>query len=316
MIRQRHKVVWFAGVFLIALCYVLLLLSFIREPTAQGRTLSQWLETLDNPIAATNVQTITALRVMGAKAAVRLVPMLDAYDSPLRLRVVELARKQSLVQVRFVPEAVRQQRAVTAFDLMGDEAVAAAPALVSLLIRRGPEPTGSWDAANRAAHALSGLGHRAIPSLRPALCDQHTRIRYEAITALQFCAYDDAPGTITELFKLLDDADPRVREAGAEIMGRVPKEPELAVPRLVRMLGDSKPSVRKQAAIALGRFGPKAGNTVVALQQACSDAAPEVRDAAAAALAKIGAGAAMPKHVSEPGLEGEQSEGPTKGLSR
>jgi HEAT repeat protein len=189
---------------------------------------------------------------------------------------------------------------------MGDEAVAAAPALVSLLVRRGPEQTESWDSANRAARALSGLGHRAIPSLRPALCDQHTRIRYEAITALQLCAYDHAPGTMTELFKLLDDADPRVRQAGAEIMGRVPKEPELAVPRLARMLGDTKPSVRRQAAIALGRFGSKASNTVVALQQACSDAAPEVRDAAAAALTKVGAGAAVPRDRSEPGPKGER----------
>ena len=295
MIRQRYKVAWFAGVFLIALCCVLLLLSFTREPTAQGRTLSQWLETLDNPSAATNVQTITALRVMGAKAAVRLVPMLDAHDSPLTLRLVELARKQSLVQVRFMPAAVRQQRAVIAFELMRDEAVAAAPALVSLLVRRGAEPAGSWDSASRAAHALSGLGYRAIPSLRPALCDQHTRTRYEAIAALQVCAYDHAPGTLTELFKLLDDADPMVRQAGAEMMGRVPKEPELAVPRLVRMLGDNKPSVRKQAAIALGRFGAKASDSVVALQQACSDLAPEVRDAAVATLARVGVRAAMPK---------------------
>src|ERR1035438_9249954 len=113
--------------------------------------------------------------------------------------------------------AVRQQRAVTAFDLMGDEAVAAAPALVSHLIRRGPEPTGSWDSADRATGALSGLGHRAIPSLRPALCDQHTRVRYLAMTALQMCAYDHAPGTITELLKLLDDARSEERRAGAEI---------------------------------------------------------------------------------------------------
>ena len=307
MIRQRSKVVWVAGGLLIGLWFVLLLLSFGREPTAQGRTLSQWLEALDNPTAVTNVQTITALRVMGGKAAVRLVPMLDASDSPLTLRLVELARNQSLVRIRFAPAPVRQRRAERAFEIMGDQAVAAAPALVSLLVRRGTEPMEYLgDSANRAANALSGLGRGAIPFLRPAVCSQHTRVRYEGISVLRLCASDSAPGTMTEVFKLLDDADPRVRQAGAEAMGWFFGQPELVIPRLARLLGDPNPSVRKQAAYALGRFGSRASNTVAALQQACSDAAPEVRHAAAAALTKVGGGVAVPRDGSEPGPKGKQ----------
>ena len=306
MIRRRYKVVWFAGALLVGLWFLLFGLSFGREPRAQGRTLSQWLEALDNPAAVTNVQTITALRKMGGKAAVRLVPMLDASDSPITLQLVNLARKQSLVQIRFVTAPVRQRRAERAFEIMGDQAVAAAPALVSLLIRRGNEPAEYLgDSASRAANALSSLGHGAVPFLRPALCSQQTRVRYEGISALRSCANDGASGAITELLKIFDDADPRVRQAGAEAMGWSYRQPGLVIPHLARMLGDPNPSVRKQAAYAIGRFGFLAGNTAGALQQACSDAAPEVRQAAAAALARVGGGAGMPRDRSEPGPKGE-----------
>ena len=100
MIRRRQKVVWLAVILLSALGILVLLMWPGREPSDQGRTLSQWLEDLDSPSAVTNVQTITAFRRMGAKAGVRLVPMLEASDSALKLRAVELARKQTFVEVR------------------------------------------------------------------------------------------------------------------------------------------------------------------------------------------------------------------------
>ena len=306
MMRQRHKVFWLIGVVLFASWVLLLVLWGWREPSARGRNLSQWLQALDDPAVVTNVQTVAAFREMGGRAAVRLVPMLDAFDSELKLRLVEFAKKQNFVKVRFVPAALKRQRAVQAFEIMGDQGGAAAPALVALLLRRGSEPMGSADdPASLAGHVLSGLGHSAIPYLRPALCSRHSRIRYEGVCALRSCALDDAPETMTEVFRIFDDADPRVRQAGAEAMGYFWKQPGLIIARLARMLSDANPSVRKQAAYALGRFGRRATSAVAALQQAGSDAAPEVRRAATTALTRVGGGSPVSKDESAPGLIGK-----------
>jgi len=306
MIRRRQKVAWLAGMLLSALGILVLLMWSGREPSEQGRTLSQWLEALDNSSVATNVQTITAFRRMGAKAAVRLVPMVEASDSALKLRAVELARKQTFVEVRFTPASLRQQRAEKAFEIMGEHAVAAAAGLVSILVRHGTKPSEYFDSADRAAGALVCLGYGAIPYLRPALYSEHSRVRQAGADVLVIAASYWTPGARAELFKLLDDSDPKVRKAGAYTLGKVQRDPKLVIPRLERMLGDVSPSVRRQAAFALGRFGSLASNGVAALRQACSDVAPEVRHAAETALTQIGGEAARSKDAGTSDLSDEK----------
>ena len=250
-------------------------------------------------IPATNIQTITAFRRMGAKAATRLVPMLEASDSAFKLRIVELARKQPFVEVRFTPASVKRGRADKAFEMTGEHAVAAAPRLVSLLVRRGARPPEYLDdSAVRAAGALSRLGYRAIPYLRPALSSKHPGVQQAGSDVLVGVAASyTTRETLAELFKLLDDSNPNVRKAGAYALGKVRRDPNLVIPLLALMLGDASPSVRRQGAFALGRFGSLASNSVVALRQAWSDSAPEVRHAAETALKQITGEAAPSKDV-------------------
>ena len=309
MIRRRQKVVWLAVILLSALGILVLLMWLGREPSYQGRTLSQWLEDLDSPSAVTNVQTITAFRRMGAKAAVRLVPRLEASDSAFRVRAVELARKQTFVEVRFTPASVRWQRAEKGFEIMGEHAVAAAPGLVSLLVRRGAQPPEYMgDSADRAAGALAHLGDRVIPYLRPALYSEHARVRQAGVDVLVMTVMtaDSTSVTVSELCKLLDDSNPKVRRAGAYALGKLGQHPALVIPRLERMLGDVSPSVRRQAAFALGRFASRASNSMAALRQACSDVAPEVRHAAETALTQIGGEAASSKDAGTSDLSDEK----------
>lgn len=307
MIARRQKVAWLAGMLLSALGILVLAMWLAREPSEQGRTLSQWLQDLDNPSAATNVQTIAAFRRMGAKAAVRLVPMLEASDSALKLRAVELARKQPFLEVRFTPASVRRERARKAFEIMEECGLAAAPGLVSVLVRRGAKPPEYLgDSADRAAVALACLGYGTIPYLRPALCSEHARVRQVGADVLLVVASYMTPGTLAELFKLLDDSNPKVRETGAYALGKVRRDPTLVIPRLGRMLGDANPSVRRQAAFAIGRFGSRATNSMAALRQACSDVAPEVRRAAEKALAEIGGEAASSKNADTLDVSGEK----------
>lgn len=308
MILRRQKVVWLAVLLLSSFGILVLLMWLGREPRDQGRTLSQWLEDLDNPSAVTNVQTITAFRRMGAKAAVRLVPMLEASDSAPKLWAVELARKQTIVEVRFTPASVRWQRAEKGFEIMREHAVAAAPGLVSLLVRRSARPPEYLDdSADRAAGALVCLGNGGIPYLRPALFSEHARVRLAGTGVLVVIAASDGTrGALAELFKLLRDSNPEVRKAGAYALGKIAQQSALVIPRLERMLGDVSPSVRRQAAFALGRFGSRASNSMAVLRQACSDVAPEVRHAAETALTQIGGEAARSKDGATSDLSDEK----------
>jgi hypothetical protein len=121
MNRTRRKVPWLAGITLIVLCLVALRAWSGHEPSYGGHALSQSLEGLDNASAVTNTATITALRTMEAKAAVRLVPMLEASDSPYKLWAVDLLRKQPFFNVPLTPAAVKQHRAERAFEIMGEK---------------------------------------------------------------------------------------------------------------------------------------------------------------------------------------------------
>ena len=286
--NPRYRVVWLVMLLAVACGTLALGLWLAGEPTHQGRSLSQWLESLDNPSTATNGETKNALRRLGDQAAVRLVPMLEATDSPLKLKLVELARMQPFIVVRFVPASVKHQRADAAFEIMTDQAVAAAPALVSLLVRRGARlPENLDDPANRAEHALLCIGPRAARHLRRALLSDHASVRQRVIGVLSGFAYDREPETIVELVKALDDTEPNVRAGVAYVLGKCHIQPEMVVPRLVRLVGDPNPAVRKQAAFALGRFGPSASDGISALRQACSDADEKVRHAAGAALTQV-----------------------------
>jgi HEAT repeat protein len=188
--------------------------------------------------------------------------------------------------------------------------------LVSLLVRRvtqPPEREGQFDesisrrdSADRAAAALGCLGYAAIPYLRPALYSEHATVRQTGIDVLAGIASYSTPETVSELIKLLEDSNPKVRKTGAYVLGKFPTRPKLAIPRLERTLGDVSPSVRRQAALTLGRFGAHASNSVAALRQACSDVAPEVRDAAAVALAQIGGGAASSKDAGTPDFRSKE----------
>jgi len=96
--------------------------------------------------------------------------------------------------------------------------------------------------------------------------------------ALERLSLDSAPGTMAELFKLLDDPSPKVRSASAYVLGQNQRYRASAIPRLARLLiGDTSPLVRTHAAHALDMYG--SGD-------------PDVRHAVEAIRAEVGVGAA------------------------
>jgi cyclophilin family peptidyl-prolyl cis-trans isomerase/HEAT repeat protein len=91
------------------------------------------------------------------------------------------------------------------------------------------------------------------------------------------------PPPPSDLIRLLDDSEPRVRRRAALALGRVGL-PE-AVESLTRRLGDPEPEVRQMAAFALGLIGEPTART--ALLAALKDQSPIVAGRAAEALGMI-----------------------------
>ena len=281
----RRRFIVLAGAVVVICGFVVALTWANPEPSYQGRSLNQWLAALDNPTNTTYDQIGEALRGMGAQAAVRLVPMVEASDSRLKWWLIGLAGKLHFKKIPFTLAAFQSSRAEKAFEIMGEKAIAAAPGLVSILIRRASDP--NIDPSQRAFRALVCLGPGAIPDLRPALCSPNSQARDLAISVLASYGFSPTPETTPDLLKLLDDANPLVKAAGITALGMVHRDPETVIPRIEVILGDANPEVRQQAAIALGRFGREASNSVAALRRACSDPASQVGKAAEHALAEI-----------------------------
>ena len=69
-----------------------------REPVYHGEPLNAWLEDLNSTSLYTQDTAKAAIREMGTNAVPALLQMLQSNDSQLRLRLLELVGKQSLVR--------------------------------------------------------------------------------------------------------------------------------------------------------------------------------------------------------------------------
>ena len=93
-----------------------------------------------------------------------------------------------------------------------------------------------------------------------------------------------APPPPSDLIRLLNDGEARVRRRAALALGRVGLSEALEA--LTRLFGDAEPDVRRMAAFALGLIGDRAARP--ALLAALRDADPGVQGRAAEALGQIG----------------------------
>src|SRR5579871_2280896 len=116
-----------------------------REPRYQGKPLSEWLSGyhLANPDRFTSEpHADEAVRALGAKAIPTLLRLIAANDSPLKLRLIELAQKQLLVRITHVPAYEKNLFAEYGFFALGPKAQAAVPALAQILDRRVSQASG------------------------------------------------------------------------------------------------------------------------------------------------------------------------------
>jgi HEAT repeat protein len=249
------------------LCAVSLLLARVtataqeKEPTYEGKTVSQWVERLKNRqdyYVFQRVAAAEALRKMGAAAKAAVPALADALRD--RERDVQLAAAEALAK-------------------MGAEAQQAVPALCELLTN------GDTRLGSAAADALGKMGaaaKAAAPALQTVLKDPDQK-RYAAAEALARIGAGAPPPAIL-LVPDLRAADPNLRRRVPLALGKLGWAAVPAVPALIEALKDKNLLVRRGAANALGLIGPEAKAAVPALCAALKDDARMRIDAAVALL--------------------------------
>jgi len=164
------------AVLLLGAAALVICMLFPREPSWEGTRLSQWLADFDGQQTETRLHASEALRRIGADAVPFIIARLRQHDSPLKLKVVGLLKRQTLVDVHFLPAEKWQRRALVACDALGPAAKGALPALEKLLDDKRSAP--------HVAYVMARIGPDAIPALTKATTNETRAIRLSARVCL------------------------------------------------------------------------------------------------------------------------------------
>ncbi len=264
-----------------------------KEPTHDGKPLSEWVKQLVTPKEIEQLKAREALCEMGRGS--------DAVIERLFDMACEAGRNERTREPGFIaivlgdigPAAVptltqglwgddtSRSVSLRALSRIGADAQSAGPSIARLLAN--PERRTS-----RAIETLQAVGgHSAIPTLTKLLDDGDLEVRLEAAKALSRLGADSGP--LVPVFS----AALKVRntsESAAGLLGELGPEAVLAIPTLVaEMPGADAP----RAAVlvnTVGRIGPAAKDAVPALKKALADAkdkTTELQMATAVALWRI-----------------------------
>ena len=230
-----------------------------REPVYQGKPLSVWLEgyTPDPKDHRPLVEqpqwkhADAAVRALGTNAIPSLLRMLRARDTPLKLTLVRLARKQRLFKISQTSAGELNMRASEAFGSLGENASNSVPALIQIY-----EENRSEASQNAVVLALGSIGPAAGEAVRCLL------------------------GTV-------ERSDFAIRHNAVGALGEIHAQPRLVVPVLAKALGDPDTMIRGAAACSLRDFGADGKPAVPALLELLKDTDEYARGLAAEALKEI-----------------------------
>lgn len=245
----------FIALLLVPVVVLIAIIYFLppREPVYAGEPLSFWLKGYD-PIEGSEPGRQKADEIMreaGTNAIPTLLRMLREQDSPLKLKLIALARKQHFITMRHVEPYRRYVQAAAAFETLGSEGKVAVPELIKIYEMNLAPP--SHVILDDIFVSIGPAAKQAVPSLLRCATSTDAAMRYDAVTAL----------------------------------GRIHAEPKVVVPALIEYLHDPDFMARDQAAWALGEFGADAKEAVPALIEAFRDQERPVSQDASEALQKI-----------------------------
>jgi len=250
----------------------------LRYPAFGGQSLNEWIEEYkeamylrDNP--GPNHRgadyAVDAIRKMGPTAVSRLVGMMETKDSRLNLVLIDLARKQSLVDVPFDPASSRRSLPVEILCDLGPSASNAVPRLMRLLY--------DTELSTDAGRVLAAIGTASVPSLVGALAAEQGHARSLAAQALGWMGADASPA-VPLLVERLQETNRVVRSAVIRSLGAI-GSPKLEIEKRLTSLLHTSDAL--DASCGLASLG---SNCVPILTRALTNADPKVRVAGIAGL--------------------------------
>lgn len=267
-----------------------------RPPTYNGRPLVEWLQKIDynnteEPMNAESAEAVAAVRALGTNALPHLLRMLETQDSPLKLRLVDLARKQRLIRVRFTPAVLSHHYAGNGLRALGPQAEPAIPALTEHFF--GPNEI----RADIAAKVLGEIGSAAFPILRPALTNASTEVRLRALMAFAVQSSTNHADRVVPILKevVVNGPDDWMKLYAAVLLAKLGQEEDLVVPVLVKGMQRHRNDTRAEAINALLRFPARAREHIAIIRRLAQDTKDLVG-----------------KHVAEGALKQIEAWGPQK----
>lgn len=146
-----------------------------REPVYDGKPLSAWLDEWDRYILAWDQKSpdrpkhdraLAAIQQIGTNAIPSLLSMAARKDPTWKKRLIALAKKQSLIRLKFRPPGEYHSKAANGFGALGAAAQPAVPVLIGLLRDEEPEVRAS---AAFCLHRFGPSASNAVPALVEAL---------------------------------------------------------------------------------------------------------------------------------------------------
>lgn len=258
---------------------VLIIPTWRREPVADGKSITYWLENLgdydpDEPNAAA-----IALGKIGTNALPWMIREMKCEKSKMRRWIEWQIKRQPLVKFQFADEDEHRNHAATAFEILGNVAAPAIPELIHLLETEHADP--------EVQQALVYTGPASIGPLTNALTSSNADLRQHAADTLG--RFGPAAASATPaLLRCLDDSEILARTAAIDALGSIHSHPEEVIPALIRLLRDPNKYVRRDAAIALGCYREVAEVAIDELLRLVVEDETEVGNWAIGALGRIG----------------------------
>ena len=150
---------------------------FEPEPVYQGKKLSEWV------IKERRQEVSEAIRQAGTNAIPVLLRMLSANDSPLKAKLMELAQKQHIIKIQYIPAVLWNAYGCWGFDLLGADGQSAVPALINIA-----DENISPKCQIYAIQSLAYIGpsaKKAVPALLRWATNANEEVRYHAKSSLR-----------------------------------------------------------------------------------------------------------------------------------
>jgi HEAT repeat protein len=271
---KRSKII---GLVLAALILgvIVLVASWSREPSYDGRTLTSWLKessAAPRGEAQPTSEAAVAIRAIGAgRVTPHLLRMAQAQDGPIRSWIIRKNEHWDIACLRMREAWMTQEFAIAGFEALGTNCASAVPQLVRLI--------GDTNHARTAVLCLAGIGKPAAGPVCQAFTNPSPEVRCIAASLLTRVT-DDLEVYLARLSVPLNDPDPGVRSAAVLALASQAHHPDAVIPLLVKALQDPDQNVSRYAAGLLGRLGTNGVRAFEALSEvAQSGNAPRDRDA-------------------------------------